>query len=108
MSSREPRLADGDAQAAGGQAETVRRGARHHLRHTVVDATVLTTEEEETPTGQRSVGERTAPPVDAGHAEGARVAEADGDDRRVGRFLAVLVQPESGPVRVQVHDGGVR
>ena len=42
--------------------------------------------------------------VDAGHAEHARVAEADGDHRRRRRLLAVLVQAEPGAGRVQVDD----
>ena len=61
-------------------------------------------EDQEVPAAQLEVGERGGPAVDPGEAEPAAVAEADGDDRRVDRLVAVLVQPEAGAGRVEVDD----
>ena len=64
-------------------------------------------EHEQVAAAHLDVDERPGAPVDAGEAERARVAEADGHDRRVRWLLAVLVQAERGAGRVEVDDRGV-
>ena len=64
-------------------------------------------EHEQVAAAHLDVDERPGAAVDAREAERARVAEADGHHRRAGRFLAVLVQAESGAGGIEVDDRGV-
>src|SRR4029079_27571 len=48
--------------------------------------------------------ERRGPTVDARYPEQARVAEADGDDRRVRWLLGVLVEAETRAWGIEVGD----
>ena len=85
----------------------VGRGAGEHLGDAVEDPAARAAEHEKVAAAQLDVGERRGAPVDARQAEGAGVAQADRDHRRVGRFLAVLMQSKPGAGRVEVHDRGV-
>ena len=70
-------------------------------------AAVGAAEDEQVAAAELEVGERGGAAVGTGNAEGAVVAEADRDDRRVGGFLAVLVEAELGARGVEVGDDGV-